>query len=199
VAADRLAATIAEWVAASPGTVRVAIDGAPCTEPDAFAASLIPLLEAAGRPVGHVRAGTFWRDASLRLEYGREDPDAYASWLDADALRREVLDPAVESGQYLPSLRDPRTNRSTREPPRPAPPGMVLLISGSLLLGRDLPFDRTLHLALTPAALARRTPADQAWTLPAFERYASRTHPADTAEYVVKLDDPRHPAVLTAV
>jgi hypothetical protein len=140
---------------------------------------------------------TFWRDASLRLEYGREDPESYASWLDADAVQREVLDPAVERGQYLPTLRDPRTNRSTREPPLPVPPGTILLVSGSLLLGRGLTFDQTLHLALSPAALARRTPPDQVWTLPAYERYAAVARPADTAELVVKLDDPRHPALRT--
>jgi hypothetical protein len=199
IAPDRLAATVTDWLAGSTATLRVAVDGAPCTEPDAFAASLVPLLEAAGRPVGHVRAVTFWRDASLRLEYGREDVDSYASWLDADALRREVLEPATERAEYLPSLRDPQTNRSTREPPRPVPTGTILLVSGSLLLGRGLPFDRSVHLALSPAALARRTPPDQAWTLPAYESYASATRPAATADLVVKLDDPRHPALLTAV
>jgi hypothetical protein len=197
IAPEQLAATVAPLLTGSPRTVRVAIDGAPAADPDRVAASLLPVLEAAGRPVRLVRAALFWRDASLRLEFGREDPDSYASWLDAEALRREVLDPALEEGRYLPSLRDPETNRSTREPPQEAPPGSVLLVSGSLLLGRGLPFDRTVHLALSPAALARRTPPDQAWTRPAYERYAESVRPADTADLVIKLDDPRHPALRT--
>src|SRR3954471_7551979 len=121
IAPEQLAATVAPLLTGSPRTVRVAIDGAPAADPDRVAASLLPVLEAAGRPVRLVRAALFWRDASLRLEFGREDPDSYASWLDAEALRREVLDPALEEGRYLPSLRDPETNRSTREPPQEAP------------------------------------------------------------------------------
>jgi hypothetical protein len=176
--------------------VRVAVDGSPSTEPDALAAALVPLLERAGRPVAHVRAVTFWRDASLRLEHGRTDVDAYlAAWLDTDALTREVLEPVVAGGRWLPSLRDPETNRSTRAAPRTLPDGGVLLVSGPLLLGRGLPFDRTVHLTSSPGARARRTAPDDAWTLPAYDRYDAQTRPADLADLVVKVDDPRHPAL----
>ena len=143
----------------------------------------------------HVHAETFWRDASLRLEYGRHDVESYRSWLDADALRREVLEPLVTTGSYLPSLRDPRTNRSTREPARTAEPGTVLIVSGALLLGLDLPFDRTVHLTMSVAARARRTPDDDAWTLPAFTDYDDRVEPIRIADVVIKLDDVKHPAV----
>jgi hypothetical protein len=187
---------VAGWLADRPGTVRVAIDGSPSTEPDALAAALVPLLERAGRPVAHVRAVTFWRDASLRLEHGRTDVDAYlAAWLDTDALTREVLEPVVAGGRWLPSLRDPETNRSTRAAPRTLPDGGVLLVSGPLLLGRGLPFDRTVHLTSSPGARARRTAPDDAWTLPAYDRYDAQTRPADLADLVVKVDDPRHPAL----
>jgi hypothetical protein len=195
IAPADLPARIAGWLAEWPGILRVAVDGAPCTDPDGFAAALLPLLQAAGRPVAHVRAVTFWRDASLRFEHGREDLESYLGWLDADALRREVLGPAVTDGRYLPSLRDPATNRSTREAPRPVADGTVLLVSGSLLLGRELPFDRTIHLTMSPAARARRTPAAEAWTLPAYDTYDAVARPADTADLVIKLDDPRHPAL----
>ena len=138
---------------------------------------------------------SFWRDAALRLEHGREDVLSYLSWLDADALRREVLDAVVRSGSYLPSLRDPVSNRSTREPPRPAAPELVLLVSGSLLLRHGLPFDRTIHLTLSAPARARRTDAHQQWTLPAYDDYDARVHPSAYADAVVKLDDPNHPAL----
>ena len=177
------------------GTVRVAVDGPPVAEPHVLAASLVEPLRERGRPVALVHAETFWRDASLRLEYGHEDVESFGSWLDADALRREVLDPVVDAGSYLPSLRDPATNRSTRAPARPAPDGTVLVVSGSFLLGRGLPFDRTIHLLVSPAARARRTPPDEAWTLPAYESYELETDPAGIADVVVRADDLRHPAV----
>jgi hypothetical protein len=195
LAADEIAARLADWLADSPGIVRVAVDGAPAAGPDGFAASLLDELRTRGRPAARIRAADFWRDASLRLEYGHEDVESYLSWLDAGALRREVLDPVTAAGRYLPTLRDPQTNRSTRAAPLPAPPGLVLIVSGALLLRHGLPFDRTIHLALSPGARARRTPDADAWTLPAFDAYDSETRPAETADVVVKLDDPRHPAV----
>lgn len=126
---------------------------------------------------------------------GREDVPSYLDWLDADALRREVLDAVVSSGNYLPSLRDPQMNRSTREQPRAADANLVLLVSGALLLRHGLPFDRTIHLALSSAARARRTPAEDTWTLPAYDAYDAEVRPIDVADVVIKLDDPRHPAV----
>lgn len=191
-----LPARVAGWLAGTPGTVRVAVDGAPASGPEEFAAALVPELQRAGRPVGLVRAVTFWRDASLRLEYGREDVDSYLDlWLDRDALRREVLAPVVVGGRYLPSLRDPATNRATREPPAELGPDGVLIVAGPLLLGAGLPFDRTVHLLLSPGARQRRTPPTEAWTLPAYERYDAEVAPAATADLVIKLDDPRHPAL----
>ena len=196
VAADDLASWVASRIVALPGTVRVAIDGAPASDPWAFAEALVPLLERSGRPVAHVAASTFWRDASLRLEYGREDVESYLTgWLDAGALSREVLEPVVASGSYLPSLRDPATNRSTREAPRTLGPDGVLLVSGSVLLGHSLPFDLSVHLQLSAPALARRTPDDLGWTLPAYAAYDASVRPGEVADLVVKLDDPRHPAV----
>jgi hypothetical protein len=194
VSTGELAARTARWLAGAPGIVRVAVDGPPALDPDAFAASLVDPLRALGRPVAHVRASAFWRDASLRLEHGREDWESYLGWLDADALAREVLEPALTRGSYLPSLRDAASNRATREPPRAVEPGTVLLVSGAFLLGSGLPFDHTIHLAGSAAALERRTPPDQAWTLPAFEAYDRSVGPAEQAEVVVKLER-RHPTV----
>jgi len=175
------------------GTVRVAIDGPPCAEPGAVADSVLDEL-AGRRRAAHVRAELFWRDASLRFEYGKQDVESYLTWLDSDALQREVLRPVLR-GRYLPSLRDPRTNRSTREVPRDAPPGTVLIVSGAFLLGQGLDLDRSVHLAVSPAARRRRTAEDEAWTLPAFDQYDRTVRPGDVADVVVRYDDPRHPAL----
>ena len=69
------------------------------------------------------------------------------------------------------------------------PAGAVVIVCGAFLL--DLPFDLGVALTMSPAALRRRTPENQHWTLPAFAGYS----PA--ADVVVKLDDPRRPAVFT--
>lgn len=186
--------TLAAWLDASPGIVRVAVDGPPSADPDGFAAALRDPLRALGRPSAHVLATTFWRDASLRLEYGHHDVESYLSWLDADALRREVLVPAIEQAQYLPSLRDPGTNRSTHAARQDLAPGSVLVVSGSLLLGLGLPFDRVVHLHLPPDARERRTPPTESWTLPAFQAYDDTVRPLDVADVVVRVDR-RTPAV----
>lgn len=182
-----------------PGIRRVAIDGCPAADPGGFAEALLEPLRALGRPAAHVRAEHFWRDASLRLEYGREDVESYLTWLDAAALRREVLEPIVSAGTYLPSLRDPETNRATRAATVEAEAGTVLLVSGPLLLNlyewQPLPFDVSVHLTLSPAARARRTPEAGQWTLEAFAQYDEQREPIAAADVLIKLDDPRHPAV----
>jgi hypothetical protein len=181
-----------------PGrALRVAVDGPRCAEPAPLANSLLAPLRARGRAADAISADTFWRDASLRLEYGREDLESFADWLDAAALRREVLDPLgpAGSGRYLPSLRDPATNRATRSPVRDATSAAIVVVSGELLLGRGLPFDVTIHLAMSPAGRARRTDGAWQWTLPAFDDYDAAVRPLDTADVAVRVDDPRHPAV----
>jgi len=52
------------------------------------------------------------------------------------------------------------------------------------------------HLRLSSAALVRRTPVDQAWTLPALARYAVERDPESSADLVVRVDDARHPALV---
>jgi hypothetical protein len=191
--ADRLAA------ARPPGHLRVAVDGPPAADPDGLAADLVGPLRERGRPALHVPAAGFLRPAALRLEFGRHNPDAfYTDWLDEAGLRREVLDPAGPggTGRVLPVLFDAARDRAARTPYHVLEPGTVVLISGALLLGGGLPFDVTVHLALTPAALARRTPADDAWTLPAYHRYAAEVDPAGFADVVLRCDDPRRPALV---
>ncbi|MEU9041568.1 MULTISPECIES: uridine kinase [unclassified Kitasatospora] len=199
----KLAELLADRITALPDAagrrLRVAVDGAAAARPEALADALVEPLRLRGRPTLRVSAADFLRPASIRLEYGHHDADAFHDlWLDDGALLREVLDPLEPggSGRVLPSLRDPVTDRSTRAPYARLPPGGVLLLDGRLLLGRWLPLDLTVHLALTPAALARRTPADQQWTLPAFARYEAETAPAEAADITIRMDDPRHPALV---
>lgn len=200
ISPDRLPDELAEFLVtvAIPGrALRVALDGPPPAGPGELADRLGAAVRARGRPAIHVRTQSFWRDAALRLEYGRHDALSYPYWIDTGALRREVLAPLGPggSGEYLPSLRDPATNRATREPRRTAPYGCVLVVSGELLLGRGLPFDVTIHLAVGGGARARRTAAEWAWTLPAFDAYDRDVDPVGTSDVVVRLDDPRHPAL----
>ncbi len=201
--ADRLAARLPDGHAA-----RVAVDGPDCARPGELAAAVLEPLRRRGHQAHHVPSELFWRDASLRLEYGREDLDSYRQWLDLAALRREVLAPLGPGGEgrFLPSLRDPATNRSTRAARLAAGPGDVVIVSGGMLLDRlaagppdvrpDGPgFDLTIHLAVSPAARARRTAAELHWTLPAFDDYDRSARPQGRAAVVVRLDDPKHPAL----
>ncbi|MGW0435980.1 uridine kinase [Micromonospora sp. NPDC003197] len=194
--ADRLTAERAgPWL-------RVAVDGALAADPDHLADALVDPLRLRGRPVLRIRAADFLRPASLRLEHGRTNPDSfYVGWLDEAGLRREVFKPTAPggTGRVLPSLWNAEIDRASRADYVALPPGTVVLVSGPLLLGGGLPFDLTIHLVLSDNALARRTPKDQAWTLPAYRRYAREVGPADFADVVVRLDDPRHPALVGTV
>ncbi|MFE7562015.1 uridine kinase [Kitasatospora sp. NPDC057500] len=203
ISPDRLVELLADRITALPGAggrwLRVAVDGAAAARPGVLADALVEPLRLRGLPALRVPAAGFLRPASVRLEYGRHDADAFHDlWLDDGALLREVLDPLEPggSGRVMPSLRDPVTDRATRAPYTELPPGGVLLLDGVLLLGRWLPLELTVHLALSPAALARRTPPEEQWTLPAFARYEAETGPAEAADLTVRFDDPRHPALV---
>jgi len=196
VLVEELAEQIAKSAAEHP---RVALDGAPAAGPAALADALVDPLRVRGRPAIRISSDDFLRPASLRLEFGRDNPDTfYAGWLDESSLRREVLDPAGPggSGRILTKFWNARTDRSAREPYTTLAPGTVLLVSGPLLLGAGLPFDLTVHLAMSGPALGRRTGAGERWTLPAYERYGDEVDPAAFADVVVRVDDPRHPAMV---
>lgn len=182
--------------------IAVAIDGAEgATETAELADALVSPLRLRARAAVRVSARDFLRPASLRFEHGRRDPDArYADWLDVNALRREVLDPLADGGrgEVLPALWDTERDRATRLARVPVPDGGIVLIDGELLLGAGLAFDLAVHLWLSPAALRRRVPTDDAWALPAYERYEREVDPRALADVIVRVDDPRHPAVYEA-
>ncbi len=197
---ERLAGKLAAHLdAATPGDggpwLKAGVDGPPAAPGAMLTGLLAEALRARGRAVHVAGTGGFLRPASLRYEYGKQDPDAYYDgWTDTGALWREVFAPLEPggTGRVLPDLWDPATDRATRSPYVTLPPGGVLLLHGPFLLGHWFPFDLTVHLRLSAAALARRT--EESWTLPAFARYETEVDPAATADAVVRADDPRHPA-----
>ncbi|MCZ2859638.1 uridine kinase [Blastococcus sp. VKM Ac-2987] len=186
---------------AEPGAaaLRVAVDGPELAGPEALAAAIADRLPALGRGAVVVPATGFYRPASLRLEHGRTDPDArYTDWLDVGALNREVLAPVGPggSGEYLPVLWDLERDRAARLPRRPVPAGAVLLVAGALLQGVGLALDVVVHLRVGPAARRRRTPPEEAWALPAYDRYDDEVDPAALADAVVLADHADRPALV---
>jgi hypothetical protein len=141
--------------------------------------------------VVRVSAGDFLRPAGERFEWGREDAQSFRErWLDESALRREVLD----SGAVLPKLWDAERDRSARATPVPLSPDAVVLVDGVLLLGRGLPAELTLHIALSAKALARQ--GVPAWQLPAYSTYDAEVRPGEICDVLVMAEDPLRPAVL---
>ncbi|MFR9803308.1 uridine kinase [Pseudonocardia sp. RS010] len=195
---EALVEHLVERADARPGRVRVALDGPPPTGTAELAEAVVEGLRLRGRAAVTVRAGDFLRPASLRLEYGHHDEDMFLDgWLDEGALRREVLDPAGPdgTGRVLPRLWDAERDRAYREDYRDLGAGGVVVVAGALLLGRGLPFELVAHLHMDRAALARRTPEEERWTLPVFERYARERDPAGAADVLVLADHPERPAV----
>lgn len=175
--------------------VRLLVDGHPTARPDALADALVAPLEAAGRPTARVSVRDFLRPRSLRFERGREDPDSLLDdRIDVGALNREVLARVAERHEYLPSLRDPDTDRATRAAYIDAAPGTVVLLDGTLAAGRGLDVDLTVHLELKPGTLRRRTPPEDAWALPAWDRYLREIE--GVPDLVVRVDHPDHPALV---
>jgi hypothetical protein len=102
------------------------------------------------------------------------------------------------SGDYLPALWDLERDRAVRARRRPMPADGILLMPGALLQGVGLAFDVVIHLRLGPAARRRLTPSEQAWELPAFDRYDDEVDPVALADAVVLADHPDRPALVLA-
>jgi hypothetical protein len=189
---------IVELVAARPGRVRLVLDGPAPTRPGELAADVATALRALGRASVVVDAADYLRPASVRLEQGRTDPDALLErWLDDDALRREVLDPAAPdgSGRVLPRLWNTHTDRAYRDRYTTLPDDGVLLVHGELLLGRGLAAELAVHFRMSAAALARNLPEDARWVVPAHTRHDREHGPVAEADLLVLADHPDRPAV----
>jgi hypothetical protein len=188
VSPEALAVLLADLAADLPSPARVLVDGVGSR---ALAASLHDPLVARGRVPLVVSGGDFLRPAGERLEHGRDDALDYRErWLDAGALRREVLGGTT----WLPALRDPVTDRSARQLPRPVPDRAVLVVSGLFLLDHDLPADLVVHVALSPAALRRRGLAP--WQVEALSAYDDEARPGERCDVLVRAEDAQRPAVL---
>jgi hypothetical protein len=197
---ERLATRLADDIVAGAADrpVRVIVDGPVWAGVDLLD-PLAGALEALGREPVVVQAADFLRPASLRFEHGKHDALAFTDdWIDLDGIRRELLDPLGPGGsrRYLPSLWDAERDRATRAQYRTATDRTVVVLRGWLLLGRGLPAELTVHLALSAAARRRRVPpADAERELPAFDRSDADARPLEAADVVVRSDDPRHLAV----
>ena len=177
------------------GGVRVGVDTPVGPDGARLADDVTALLRTAGLAGLRASRDAFVRPRSVRLEHG-EDPDApWERWFDDPGLRRELLDPLGPGGtmQAACSLWDPVTDRATREPRRPTPPGAVVVVDGPFLLRRELAdaFDLVVHLQTSAAAIARRGGPGPSWA-----RYLDEVDPAARAGIVVRHDDPRHPALV---
>lgn len=190
---DALAELPARRLRALAGRRVVAVDGADAARPVDFALCAADRVRADGRPAEVVRLHDFVRPASVRLEFGRDETSYRTGWFDYAALRREVLAPLRSAGTWLPALWDETTDRSARARRRPALPETVLFVAGPMLLGRTLPFDLSVRLDLSPAALTRVTPDDEAWTIPALLAHACDS--TETPTYFVRWDHPDRPAL----
>ena len=102
------------------------------------------------------------------------------------------------SGRYLPALWDLARDRAVRARSQAMPDGGELLGPGSLLQAVGLAFDVVVHLRVAPAARRRLTPPEQAWELPAFDRYDDEVDPAALADAVILADHPDRPALVLA-
>lgn len=199
---ELLVTELADRVEALGHRPRVAIDGAAQAGTAELADALVEPLRLRGREVVRVRATDYLRPASLRLEHGHQDPEAYyEQWFDLDGLRREVLHPLAEggSGKVLPALWDPEADRSPRLDRVALTERGLVVLDGPLLLGAGLPFEFTVHLWLPGRALERHAPDVERWKVPAFERYSQEVGPERLADHLVRNDRPGHPAVVDSL
>lgn len=192
VSPARLVQLIADAALALPGPfTTVVVDGADAADPLALAHAVMEAVRADGRFAAVVDLHDFVFPASIRFEYGREDEQSYRErWFDLAALRPEVLEPWRASGRWLPRLWDEASDRSARAPGASAPGPGVLIVAGPLLLANSTEADLRVALRMSPAALHRKTPADQHFTVSLLET-------REPAEFVVGWDHPEHPTLIS--
>ena len=196
---DRLVTELVDWIERLPHhRPRIVVDGFEETGATWLADALSEMLGSRGRPVARVSTTWWWRAASLRLEYGREDLDMLlGGWLDAASLRRELLDPLADdgSGVYLDRLRDPDTDRSIRKKRFRALAGTVLIVDSPFAVAWGVKADGLVHLQVSPATAARRLPDERQWWVEGYRRYLEEDRPGDAADVIVAYDHPASPAL----
>ncbi|WP_067813840.1 hypothetical protein [Nocardia inohanensis] len=189
-----LADRIARRAFVAPGPRVVAVDGADAAEPVALARMIAERGVEYGWTAGVVDLHDFVRPASLRYEFGRDDEMSYRSaWFDYGAVDREVVRAIRERGRWLPALWDERADRSARAKVRQMPAHTVLFVAGPMLSGRGLKFDLTVALRMSAAALRRKTPEQEWFTLAALREHEAGA--AEESDFVVAWDHPDRPAL----
>lgn len=189
-----LAGQVAALCTSHPAVTVVAVDGADCARPVELATLIGTAVEALDRPSAVVSLHDYIRPASLRLEFGHEDPLSYRSmWFDYDALDREVVTAARTHRTWLPRLWDEASDRSARSPREDVHERHVIIVSGPMLLGRGLGFDITVRLDMSEAALRRHTPLAEMWTVDALLEHQHTV--TEHADLDVRYDHPARPAV----
>jgi uridine kinase len=188
---------------ASPGVVRVAIDGVDgagkTTFADDLAAELATRLP--GRAVIRSTVDGFHQPRALRYRRGRDSPEGYfLDSYDYRLLRSRLLDPLSPggSGIYRPVAFDHRTDAAIHVAPRRAVAGAVLIFDG-IFLHRDelLPYwDFSVFLRVSFEESFRRmairdgSPADPAAPenrryLEGQQRYLAACRPEERASLVI--------------
>lgn len=194
VSPQALADRIARRVFVAPGPRVVAVEGADAAEPVGLARLIAERAVGFGWSAGVVDLHDFVRPASLRYEFGRDDEMSYrTAWFDYAAVDREVVRAVREQGRWLPALWDERADRSARVKVREMPEQGVVFVAGPMLSGRGLEFDVTVELRMSEAALRRKTPEAELFTLEALREHQSERY--ETADFVVAWDHPDRPAL----
>jgi hypothetical protein len=191
-----LAEQVVSLCESRPTVAVVALDGADCARPAELAQLIGIAAESRQRPSAVVSLHDYVRPASLRLEFGHEDPLSYRTmWFDYDALDREVVTGARTRRTWLPQLWDEVADRSARSSRRPVHDRTVIVVAGPMLLGRGLDFDVTVRLNMSEAALRRHTPPTDLWTVDALLEHQCGV--TDRIDLDVRYDHPARPAVRT--
>lgn len=199
LAPDTLVLRLARWIdRQGPGRLRIGFDGPPEVGTTDLADRVAAALGTLNRPAVRVSTRFWWRAASLRLEYGKQDVQSrLTGWVDVPSLAREVFEPLADngSGRYLTELRDPSRDRAIRQAYQQAPADAVLLVDGPLLLTHDLPWDRVVRIGTSAGALERALPEAAHWELEAHQQYRRQWQQPAPVDVVLSYDHPSSPAV----
>ena len=193
----------------------VAVDGMSCVGKTMLVTELVPVLEAAGRPVVRVSYDDFHHPREVRHRRDRLSAEGYlADAFDPASLRTLVIEPLARGERTVRTASfDLAVDAPVQADPVPVPDGAVVLVEGSFVLGPEVGADWDLGVLLVAdpsAVLERGLVRDSdlgtaervrelylrrylgAWSL-----YEERHDPWSRADVVVDLTDPLAPRLLS--
>jgi uridine kinase len=199
-----------------PHPVRVALDGVDAAGKTTLADDLVPLLQAAGRPVVRASVDGFHQPRARRYARGALSPEGYYyDAFDYAALRARLLAPLGSGGDghYQTASFDFRQDVPLDPPVQQATPDMILLVDGVFLLRPELRdgWDFTIFVDIPfETSLARALIRDQELFgsaekvrerylqryIPGQRLYLQAARPREYADVVVENSDPQHPRLL---